>query len=376
MTKAQKSILIVAGAGALFSFFLLFPSKQSNAQNALKTAHVQNEAILEDTLITLVAVGDMMLGTNFPNESYLPEKNSILLEPLHDVLQNADITFGNLEGTVLNSGGNVKKCSDPSKCYAFRQPEYVVEQLKNAGFSFLSIANNHLGDFGDVGRENTMRILREKGIRYAGLVACPWDTLTVKGITVGMTAFAPNTGCLQINDYKTLQTVVKQLKQFCQIVIVSFHGGAEGSGRTNITRKNELFYGEDRGNVYEFARVAIDAGADVVLGHGPHVTRAIDFYKGKFISYSMGNFCTYGRFNLNGVSGIAPVFKLQLTKNGEFVSGKVISTKQLGEGGPLLDETNGALEQIKKLTKMDIPELQINFRENGEFDFQKNTPNN
>ena len=128
--------------------------------------------------------------------------------------------------------------------------------------------------------------------------------------------------------------------------------------------------------MYEFARVAIDAGADVVLGHGPHVTRAIDFYKGKFISYSMGNFCTYGRFNLNGVSGIAPVFKLQLTKNGEFVSGKVISTKQLGEGGPLLDETNGALEQIKKLTKIDIPELQINFRENGEFDFQKNTPNN
>ncbi len=355
-------------SGVAFTFFFPFKSKA-------KAAHQKDvEQILEeDTLITLIAVGDIMMGTNFPSPKYLPPKDLLLLEPMHGILRGGDIVFGNLEGTVLNEGGKVKKCSDSTKCYAFRQPEYFVPQLKEAGFHFLSLANNHMGDFGEEGRVNTQRILREAGIRFAGLESCPWDTMSVKGVKVGMTAFAPNTGCLRINDYTMLRSVVQHLDSICDIVIVSFHGGAEGSSRTHITRQKEIFYEEDRGNVYEFARVAIDAGADVLLGHGPHVTRAIDHYKGRFITYSMGNFCTYGRFNLSGVSGMAPVFELKLTRNGEFVSGRVISTKQVGEGGPQLDPANGALEQIKSLTKSDLPELKVLYGKNGVFSFPEST---
>ncbi len=324
----------------------------------------------EDSIITLVAVGDIMMGTNFPSENYLPPYELQLLAPMHDFIQQADLAFGNLEGSVLNSGGTVKQCGDPTKCYAFRQPEYFIDQLKTAGFDFLSVANNHLGDFGDVGRKNTCNVLRKKGLRFAGLQTCPWDTMTVKGVKIGLTAFAPNDGCLQITDYTTVKTVVEKLNTFCDIVIVSFHGGAEGSSRTHVTRKTEIFYDENRGNVYEFARVAIDAGADVVLGHGPHVTRAIDSYKGRFITYSMGNFCTYGRFNLKGISGIAPLFQLTLKKDGTFVDGRVISTKQLGEGGPVLDSLGGAFDQIKQLTRQDIPELNLQVESNGHFTFK------
>jgi len=365
----MKITLLLSVIGISSSSFFLFPFKMKKEIKAQvkKEIHLQKE--IEDTLITIVAVGDIMMGTNYPNESYLPPKDLFLLNPMHEFLQQADVTFGNLEGTILNNGGKVKSCSDPSKCYAFRQPEYFVSHLKTAGFDFLSMANNHMGDFGQEGRDNTARILRENGFRFAGLETCPWDTLTVKGVTIGMTAFAPNTACLQITDYTTLKSVVSKLNSFCDIVIVSFHGGAEGSGKTHITRKTEIFYEENRGNVYEFARIAIDAGADLVLGHGPHVTRAIDSYKGKFITYSMGNFCTYGRFNLNGVSGMAPLFQLRLTKKGEFVDGRIIATKQLGEGGPVLDETNGALEQIKTLTGTDIPELKVEYGENGRFKF-------
>lgn len=323
-----------------------------------------------DSLVHMVAVGDIMMGTNFPDSSYLPPKNVFLLEPLHALLQQADITFGNLEGTVLNSGGTVKKCSDPSKCYAFRQPEYFVDQLKTAGFDLLSLANNHMGDFGEPGRTNTQRILREKGFAFAGLESCPWDTVTINGVKYGFTAFAPNTACLQITDYERAQAIVRALDAMVDVVVVSFHGGAEGSTKTHVTRKTEIFYEENRGNVYEFARKVIDAGADVVLGHGPHVTRAIDCYKGRFIAYSMGNFCTYGRFNLKGVNGIAPLFSLNLRKDGSFVSGKVISTKQLGAGGPVLDELNGALEQVKLLTSQDIPELKVIFEPDGSFYFR------
>lgn len=361
-------VLLILGLGGL-SFFI-FPLKaQGKIQNSYPK-YLKEEHVIEDTLITLVAVGDIMMGTNYPSESYLPPDNIFLLASMHHLIQDADVAFGNLEGTVLNSGGIVKNCSDPTKCYAFRQPEYFVSQLKTAGFHFLSVANNHMGDFGQEGRDNTCKVLKEKGFRFAGLETCQWDTMTVKGVRIGMTAFAPNNACLQITQYDTVRKVISKLNEMCDIVIVSFHGGAEGSSRTHVTRKTEIFYEENRGNVYEFARVAIDAGADVILGHGPHVTRAIDHYKGKFITYSMGNFCTYGRFNLSGISGMAPVFRLRLTKDGTFVDGKIISTKQVGEGGPQIDPENGALGQIKSLTKTDIPEIKVEYGLNGYFKFQ------
>lgn len=366
----MRNILLLAAAGTIAGCIVFFYPLKSEAKENTAPAKAVVAEEPNDSVITLVAVGDMMLGTNFPNEGYLPPKDLLLLQPMYSFLQGADVTFGNLEGTVLNSGGDVKRCGDPSKCYAFRQPEYFVDQLKEAGFDILSIANNHMGDFGEPGRNNTQRILKEKGFTYAGLDSCPWDTVTIKGVKYGFTAFAPNTACLQITDYARAQKIVKELDAMCDIVIVSFHGGAEGSSKTHITKKTEIFYDENRGNVYEFARKVIDAGADVVLGHGPHVTRAIDQYKGRFITYSMGNFCTYGRFNLKGVSGIAPLFQLNLKKDGSFISGKVVSTKQLGEGGPLLDSLNGALGQVKSLTNQDLPELKVTFEEDGRFYFK------
>lgn len=322
----------------------------------------------KDSILTLIAVGDIMLGTNYPSPSYLPPDKANILIPLRDILRSANITFGNLEGTVLNEGGEVKQCNDPSKCYAFRQPEYLVDFLKDAGFDLLSLANNHMGDFGQTGRANTQRILKEKGIKYAGLETCPWDTIHVKGKVIGMTAFAPNNGCLKLNDYKVALEVLKKLKKISDLVIVSFHGGAEGPSRTHVTRKTEEFVGENRGNVYEFAHLMVDNGADIVLGHGPHVSRAIDCYKGKFITYSMGNFATYGRFSLSGVSGFAPVYKLYINKNtGNFIKGEVISIQQLGEGGPVLDPNRQVLSEIKRLCADDFPEIPWIFNDDGSF---------
>ncbi len=355
----------------IFYALLVLFTLPSCAQEILKTEQDSKVISTADTseTFTLVAVGDIMMGTNFPDASFLPPKDVELLAPVKALLQNADCTFGNLEGSILNAGGELKSCSDWSKCYAFRQPEYFATQLKDAGFDLLSVANNHLGDFGDSGRQNTLRVLKENGFTYAGQESKPWDTLTVNGLKIGFTAFAPNTGCLRITDYVQAKSIISTLNSFCDIVVVSFHGGAEGSAKTHVTRKTEIFYDEDRGNVYEFARMAIDAGADVVLGHGPHVTRAIDQYKGKFITYSMGNFCTYHRFNLKGVNGVAPIFKLTLKKDGTFVEGEIISIKQLGEGGPVLDNENGALEQIKQLTAEDFPELKLAIDANNKFRF-------
>ncbi len=164
---------------------------------------------------------------------------------------------------------------------------------------------------------------------------------------------------MQISDYKTVQQIIRDLNSKCDIVLVSFHGGVEGEDMTRISGKTEFYLGENRGNPQEFARIAIDAGADIVFGHGPHVTRAIDIYKGRFIAYSLGNFCTYGRFNLSGRLGLAPIVKVNVKGDGEFVDAEIISVKQSGQGGPILDEGNAALNEIINLTRLDFPESEL-----------------
>ena len=97
-----------------------------------------------------------------------------------------------------------------------------------------------------------------------------------------------------------------QLAATHDIVIVSFHGGAEGNGAEMLPFAREIFAGEDRGNVVEFAHAMVDAGADLVLGHGPHVVRPMELYRDRLIAYSLGNFATYYGISVEGIRGIAP----------------------------------------------------------------------
>lgn len=324
------------------------------------------EQTSEEFTLTIIAVGDIMLGTNFPNNSSLPPNDGKeLLEHAKIVTKTGDIVFGNLEGCFLTGDGPVKKCANPDKCYAFKMPDHYVNLLLEANFNLLSIANNHIGDFGDVGRRNTVRVLKDAGIHFAGLVDYPYTTFEVKGVKVGFAAFAPNTGTVNLNEYNTVRQIISHLDTTCQIVIVSFHGGAEGPSHLNITRKTEYFLGENRGNPYEFARVAIDAGADVVLGHGPHVPRAIDLYKGKFIAYSLGNFATYGRFSIAGPNGLAPAIEIVVDKEGNFIRGKIHSFRQFEKGKPTLDQTHAAARKIAELTRNNIPEAPLDIDDEG-----------
>ncbi|MFY0626003.1 MAG: CapA family protein [Reichenbachiella sp.] len=328
--------------------------------------------VLKDTL-TLIGVGDIMMGTNFPSESYLPPNEGIdLWSEVSDTLVQADITFGNLEGVILNEGGEQKNCRNPKVCYLFRSPESYVQHLVDAGFDLVSLANNHAGDFGDTGRRNTKRTLDSLGIAYAGLQSAQNTTVMVDGMKYGLVAFSPNKGTVNIHDEERAIELVMELDSLVDVVIVSFHAGAEGKKHQNVTRTTETFYGENRGNVYEFARKMIDAGGDVVFGHGPHVTRAVDIYKDRFISYSLGNFCTYGRFNLRGVNGVAPIVKIKTNSNGKFIEGQIIPIRQLGAGGPKFDPNNQAITLIKELTKKDFPESKLSIEDSGRITYIEN----
>jgi len=339
----MKKIIVILLA--IFMFFSLFGEKE--VVNGIET-------------VSIIGVGDLMLGTNYPSSKYLPGKN--ILKGVEDILKDADITFGNLEGTILNSGGTPKTCKD---CFTFRMPEYTVDYLKEAGFDVLSLANDHSRDFGATGAKNTMKLLDKTEIHYAGLTECPYTIFEKDGIKYGFCAFAPDySGVMHFTD---AVNIIKYLDARCDIVIVSFHMGAEGNGYEHITRKTEYFLGENRGDPYHLAREAIDAGADVVFGQGPHVTRAIDVYKNRFIAYSLGDFATYGRFDLTDACGVAPIVKIYVSKKGEFLSGRIYSIKLVERGIPVIDSNQTALKKIIDLTKSDIPESPLTMEKNGVF---------
>ncbi len=316
-----------------------------------------------DTL-TVVGVGDIMMGSNY-GSGILPSGNGEgLMREVEDILKDADVTFGNLEGVLLNSGGTPKTCRDPKVCYVFRSPESYVDNLARAGFDILSIANNHAGDFGNEGRKSTMITLESAGIEFAGQLQKPWTVIERKGIRYGLVAFAPNSNCVNLNDIPGAKKLVAHVDSLSDIVIVSFHGGAEGPEYQHVLRKTEVFHGENRGNVYQFAHEVIDAGADIVFGHGPHHTRGVEIYKNRFIAYSLGNFCTYG-MNTTGVNGLAPIVKVFTSASGEFFSALITSTDQSIRQKVKIDVENRALHRIQQLTKEDFPEIGVTISENG-----------
>lgn len=317
--------------------------------------------------IAIIGVGDIMLGSNYPSAQYLPPNDGKdVLSNVKDILQDAHVTFGNLEGVLLTGDAKAKTCKSPEYCYNFKSPDHYADYFKEAGFDILSLANNHVGDFGDTGKANTVKVLQQSGINFAGLTEYPYTIFEKDSVKYGFCAFAPNSGTVSINDTVSAKDIVTHLDSLCNIVIVSFHGGAEGPTHRNITKKNESYLGENRGNPYMFARAVINAGADVVLGHGPHVTRAIDLYKNRFIAYSLGNFATCGKFNLKGVNGLAPIIKVFVDLNGEFLSANIISTKQPAKTGPVIDKNNGALKEIIKLTAADIPHAPLIISKDGQ----------
>jgi len=317
--------------------------------------------------LTVIGVGDMMLGTNYPSTRHIaPNDGKNLLDSVKHILQDADVTFGNLEGTLAGDKGKVKRCRNPKLCYAFRSPTHYATYFKDAGFDLLSIANNHSGDFGAEGREITMQMLQDNGIAYAGLLSCPTTVIERNGVKYGLAAFAPNSGTVNIRRIEAAKEIIQNLDSICDIVIVSFHGGAEGRSKQHVTKATEYYVGEDRGNVYAFSHAVIDAGADIVFGHGPHVTRAMELYKDRLICYSLGNFATYDRFSLTAESGVAPLVKVSITPQGEFLQAQITPIKQVGEGIPHIDYSKKwATKILQQLTVQDFPNTPLSISDDG-----------
>ncbi|MCM1349304.1 MAG: CapA family protein [Firmicutes bacterium] len=340
-------------------------------ETADTSAQVPDELSAPDTVtVSFAFMGDIMMGTTFPDSihgSGLPaDGGAHLFDDARTVTERVDVAGGNLEGSFLNGPGKRRRMTNPKTYFIFRMPEEHVENLVDAGFDFMGIANNHINDFGQPGRTSTMRTLRRANLPVVGLKdSCETAIINRKGLKIGVTQFGHGANNLDVTDLAELKRVVTVLRQECDLVVVSFHGGAEGTAHMHVPGKSETYVGENRGNVKEFARTAVDYGADIVFGHGPHVPRAAELYKGHIIFYSLGNFCTPFRMGIAGATGYAPIAEVKVDKSGRFVSGKIHSLLQHRGTGPRFDPTFSAAKLIKKLSEEDFPESSLRILSDG-----------
>lgn len=234
--------------------------------------------------VTVVAVGDIRVGG--------PIGRLVKLFGVRDPVRlvkkwlKADFLLGNLECAVTDRG------EAANKKFTFRAPAKELAILKNAGFDWLGLANNHVMDYGALGLSDTIKALRKRGFSYTGAgdtAALAREPFFFKknGLTIGLLAFTTtlpknmwaesNRPGVSYANFKKIPVWVKTAKKKCDILLVFFHGGTELSPEPNQVQR-------------DFARLAADAGADVVIGHHPHVIQPVELRGNSLILYSVGNF--------------------------------------------------------------------------------------
>jgi hypothetical protein len=309
--------------------------------------------------VTVAAVGDTMMGS--PAYGLPPGDGAGFFDAVADDLI-ADVTLVNLEGTL--SEGGASKCpavtedgTDDEKaaaasCFAFQTPPSFAPRLAEAGFTVANLANNHSYDFGADGLDQTVAALENSGVAATG-VAGTTALVEAGDVTVAVVGFAPYDWADPLLDVEAARARVAEAAAAGHIVIVTFHGGAEGADAATTPDGPETYLGEQRGDLRAFSRAVIDAGADLVVGHGPHVLRGMEVYGGRLIAYSLGNFAGYGTaFNLAGPLSQSMVLHATLAPDGTFQGGRIVPTVLTGDGLPA--PGGEAIATVRRLSREDF----------------------
>jgi hypothetical protein len=338
--------------------------------------------------VRLAFVGDINLGTATLPDGIPPDSGRGLLGPARPSL-SGDLVVGNFEGVLADTGTSTKciikapprkqrKRAKPRpppppvvrpNCYAFRTPTMLAPRLTEAGFTHLNLANNHANDLGGVGRESTEKILDSLGLqRYGPLGQIAIDTVRHEDsvTTVGLIGFTTYPFAYDLLNIERSAAVVDSIRPLVDLLIVTFHGGAEGARAVRTGEAAESLGREPRGDLRRWARAVIDAGADAVIGHGPHVLRGMEFYHDRLIAYSLGNFLTYRGFNLSGPLGITGVLQLEFAADRSLRRARLIPMVQLPGQGPAPDPGRAAIDLVRELSSQDFGPTAARIAKSGE----------
>jgi poly-gamma-glutamate capsule biosynthesis protein CapA/YwtB (metallophosphatase superfamily) len=334
----------------------------AGARIASASGSPSSEARPASRSITLEWVGDIALSTQ---RGLPPGGVGRALAPVGGFLRGAGVTLGNLEGTL--SVGGASKCGGigGGHCFAFQAPPSVASALRRLGFDLVNQANNHSLDYGEPGRRQTVAALNRAGIAHTGF---PGEItyLRVSGLRVAFLGFAPYAYAASLLDIRAARALIGRARRHAAVVVVIIHAGAEGADQLHTPYGAQHYLGEDRGDARAFAHAAINAGASIVLGSGPHVVRGVEHYRGRLIAYSLGNFVGYHTLGGGGVLDRSAILRVTLAASGRVIAGNWI-TIRLVAGLPRPDHTNASARLVATLSRQDFPRRHFNIGANGAF---------
>ena len=305
-------------------------------------------------VVHLAFTGDVAMVAG-PVDSYFASVSADL---------KGDVVLGNLEGTLTDQSSSKCPAGD-SNCFAFHAPPSYAPYLRRAGFTVMNLANNHALDYGTAGQRDTVAAVRKAGLLTTGR---PGEIAyeKVRGTRVAIVGFAPYPWASSLTNIPAAQALVRQADRWADLVIVTMHAGAEGSDHQHVRPGTEWFLGENRGNALAFAHAVVRAGADLVVGSGPHVLRGMEWYRGRLIAYSMGNFVGYHTLATSGVTGVTGVLQVTLGRNASLVSAHLVPLTIAGDGIPRPDPSEAAHGIVRTLSQEDFGKRAIRVSRTGD----------
>jgi hypothetical protein len=321
--------------------------------------------------VRLCAGGDVTLGTNlFPEWAKVARAKmrakyrrgddpTTLLAPLRPLLRGADVVLLNVE-SAIGAGPAPSKCGPAStNCFAFRSPRSSASALRALAPGSVvvgNLANNHANDAGRSGQDSTVAALAAAGVLVTGDDTLATPVITPGQDTIGVLGFYTSRDTPDARDTAAVFRHVARAVEQYPVVIVTMHLGAEGRGAQNTRDTSELYLGIDRGNPIAFADAAVRGGAALVVGHGPHVLRAMEWrQRGALIAYSLGNLLTYGPFVLKEPLNRAAVLCATIDRAGRVEAAMLRPTMQRAPGVLNADRSARAVALVDSLGRLDFP---------------------
>ncbi len=341
-----------------FTAELQIPTFNGHSSTPSRDTLTKNPEVIQTLpTTTLSFVGDIVPGA---------QAQDSLFENIASTLQKSDILVGNLEGVLYEDPPKENsKCGLATKhCYAFSGNNSFAPLLVTAGFDVLNVANNHANDFGETGKSTTLENLSQNSLVATG-VKDTVSYLKKNNITFGFVGFSTYHWTSLMDNAVTLKKMIAEAHANADVVVVIFHGGAEGTAYMHTPTDREYYLGENRGDVRAFAHTAIDAGANAVFGSGPHVLRGMEWYKGKPIAYSLGNFASAGNLSTKDFLKNSGIVTFTFSKSGDVIGGSFLPIVINSKGMPTIDTENTGLHLTTLLSKQDFPASALLFDEKG-----------
>lgn len=298
--------------------------------------------------------GDTVIGSSY---GLPPLGGSLQFAQVAGQLQRPDLMIGNYEGTLSRGGSS--RCSGGALCYIFQAPPERARNLAVAGFDVMSLANNHALDKGEDARRQTVQALARVGIETAGLPGTV-TLMQVRDTRVAIVGFSPYPGTTNMRSTSEVQALVRRARRAADVVVVTFHAGLEGAAGAHVP------FGADYGtNTRAALHAAVDAGADVVFGSGPHVVRGVERRQGALIVYSSGNFAGWHNFALGGLSSQSGVVRVTFDHTGRTQHAAWDPVVIDAPGVPRPDRSGQVIRRVAALSRADFGRAGARFDRSG-----------